>query len=80
MQRLDRPVPADEVGEAGGAGVGERQAGDGVDDHRPPAAGVGLQVAGLAGDVQDLGAMMEAEVVDGDRLEGDPPLTNASAC
>jgi hypothetical protein len=46
---LDRPVPAEEVGEAGGAGLGEREAGDGVDDHRPPAAGVGLEVAGLAG-------------------------------
>jgi hypothetical protein len=33
-------VPAEEVGEAGGAGLGEREAGDGVDDHRPRAAGL----------------------------------------
>jgi hypothetical protein len=52
VQRLDRPVPADGVGEAGGAGVGERQAGNGVDDHHPPAAGVGPKVAGLAGDLR----------------------------
>ena len=72
-----RVVP---VSLAGGAGVGERQAGDGVDDHRRPAAGVGLQVAGLAGDLQDLGGMGEAEVVDGDRLEGEQALADALPC
>jgi hypothetical protein len=33
----------------------------------PPAGG---KVAGLAGDLEDLGGVREAEVVDGDGLEG----------
>jgi hypothetical protein len=46
--------------------VGE--AGDRGDDHgRPPA---GAKVADLAGDLQDVGGVREAEVVDGDGLEG----------
>jgi hypothetical protein len=65
---LDCPVPSDEVGEPGGAGLSEAEAGDRVDGHGAPPAGV--QVAGLAGDLQDLGGVREAEVVDGDGFEG----------
>jgi len=65
---LDHPVPADEVGQPGGAGLGVGEAGDRVDDHGAPSAGA--KVADLAGDLQDLGGVREAEVVDGDGLEG----------
>jgi hypothetical protein len=68
VQRLDRPVPAHQVGQAGGAGQLERQAGQRVDGHGPPP--VGVKVAGLASDLQDLGGMGEAEVADRDRFEG----------
>jgi hypothetical protein len=33
---LDRPVPTQEVGEPGRAGLGEGEAGDRIDDHGPP--------------------------------------------
>src|SRR6266511_774957 len=49
---LDRPVPADEVGQPGRASLGEAQAGDRVDDHGVPPAGA--KVTGLAGELQDL--------------------------
>ena len=68
---LDRPVPADEVGEPGRAGLGDGEAGDRVDDHRPPPPDVAVaQVAGLAGDLEDLGGVREPEMVHGDDLEG----------
>jgi hypothetical protein len=65
---LDRPVRAQEVGEPGGAGLSVGQAGDRVDDHSPPPPGAKL--TGLAGDLEDLGGVREAEVVDGDGFEG----------
>jgi hypothetical protein len=60
-------VPTDEVGEPGGAGLLERQPGDRVDNHGVPPAGGKL--ADLAGDLQDLGGVREAEVADRDGLE-----------
>src|SRR4029453_15817374 len=58
-------------GEPGGAGLGEGEAGDRVDDHGPPPPDVAVaQVAGLAGDLEDLGGVREPQVVDGDDLEG----------
>jgi hypothetical protein len=65
---LDRPLPPQEVGEPGGAGLGEGEAGDRVYDHGPPPSGAKL--AGGAGDLEDLGGVRKAEVVDGDGLEG----------
>jgi hypothetical protein len=62
-------VPSDEVGEAGGAGLGVGEAGDRVDGHGREPPGAGLQVAGLAGDLEDLGGVGEPEAVDGDGLE-----------
>ena len=44
------------------------EAGDRVHDHGPPPSGA--KVAGLAGDLEDLGDVRKAEVVDGDGLEG----------
>jgi hypothetical protein len=64
MHRLDGPVAAQQVGETGGAGLGEAQAGDRIDGHGPPSSGP--QGTGLAGDLQDLGGVGEAEVADGD--------------
>jgi hypothetical protein len=64
---LDRPVPTQEVGEPGGAGLGEGEAGDRVHDHGPPPSGAKL--AGGAGDLEDLGGVRKAEVVDGDGLK-----------
>jgi hypothetical protein len=61
-------MPPDEVGEAGGAGLGEGEAGDRIDDHGPPPSGAKL--VDLAGDLDDLRDVREAEVVDGDGLEG----------
>src|SRR4029450_2885423 len=41
------------------------------DDHGPPPPDVAVaQVAGLAGDLEDLGGVREPEVVHGDDLEG----------
>ena len=65
---LDRPVPTEEIGQSGGAGLGKRKAGDRIEDHGPPPPGA--QVAGLTGDLDDLGGVREAEPVDGDGLEG----------
>ena len=65
---LDRPVPADVVGQAGRAGLGEGEAGDRIDRHGPPPPGPKL--ADLAGDLDDLGGVREPEAVDGDGLEG----------
>jgi hypothetical protein len=70
VQGLDGPVPPDEVGEAGRAGLLERQAGDRLDGHGLEPPGAGLQIAGLAGDLQDLRHVGEADVVDADDLEG----------
>jgi hypothetical protein len=69
---LDRPVPAEVVGEPGGAGLGEGEAGDRRDGHGPPPPGAGVEVMGLAGDLDELGGVGEPEVVDGDGLEGAP--------
>jgi hypothetical protein len=71
-------VPAQQVGEAGGAGLGEREAGDGVDGHGRASPGVGVKVAGFSGDLEDLGGVGEPEVADRDRLEG-PDLDAAVA-
>ena len=65
---LDRPVSPEEVGQPSRAGLSEAQAGDRVDDHGVPRAGA--KVTGLAGDLDDLGGVREAEVVDGDGLDG----------
>jgi hypothetical protein len=63
-------VPAQQVGQAGGAGQLERKAGDRVHGHGPPPAGV--QPAGRAGDLDDLGGVREPELlgVHRDDLEG----------
>jgi hypothetical protein len=55
VQRLDRPVVAQQVGQPGGAGLAVAEAGDRIHGHGPPP--VGVQVAGLAGDLQDLGGV-----------------------
>jgi hypothetical protein len=68
VQRLDALVSPDEVGEAGRAGPGVREAGDRIDLDGPPPPGV--QLPGLAGDLDDLGGVRKAEVVDRDHLEG----------
>jgi hypothetical protein len=68
MQRFDRPVPTQQVGQAGGTGQLEGEAGDRIHGHGPPSGGV--QVAGLAGDLEDLGGVREPEVADADHLEG----------
>jgi hypothetical protein len=65
---LDRPMPTQQVGEPGGAGLGVGQARNRVDDHGPPPPGA--KVAGLAGDLNDLRAVREPEPTDRDRLEG----------
>jgi hypothetical protein len=52
-----------QVGEPGAAGLHEREAGDAMDGHGRELPGVGVLVAGLAGDLQDLGGVGEAEVV-----------------
>jgi hypothetical protein len=78
VQRLDRPVLAQQVGEPGGAALLEREAGDGIDGHGREPPRVVMQVAGLAGDLQDLGGVREPDVVDRDRLE-DPDLDAAVA-
>ncbi len=65
---LDPPVPTDEVSEPCRAGLGESEAGDRVDDHRPPPPAA--QVAGPAGDLEDLGGVREPEPSNQDGLEG----------
>src|SRR4029450_4078672 len=65
---LDRPVPAEVVGEAGRAGLGEGEAGNRIDRYGPPPPGPKL--AGSAGDLEDLGGVREPKAVDGDGLEG----------
>ena len=68
VQRLDRPVAAERVGQRGRADLGVGETGDRVDGHRLPP--LGSQGTGLAGDLQDLGGVGGPEVVDGDGLEG----------
>jgi hypothetical protein len=68
IQRLDGPVPAQQVGQAGGAGLVEGKAGDRIHDHGPPT--VGVKATGLAGGLDDLGGVRKPEVADGDRVEG----------
>jgi hypothetical protein len=63
-------VPAQQVGEPGGTALLEREAGDGIDGHGREPPRVVVEVAGLAGDLQDLGGVREPEVVDADGLEG----------
>jgi hypothetical protein len=46
-------VPAQQISQPGGAGLGGAEAGDRIDGHGPPP--VGVQVAGLAGGPDDLG-------------------------
>jgi hypothetical protein len=69
VHRLDRPVAAQQVGQAGRVGQLEGEAGDRIDGHGlpTPAPGTGVRDAdgALAGDLQDLGGVGEAEVVDG---------------
>ena len=67
---IDHPVPTQEVGEPGRAGLGEGEAGDRLDGHGVPPPSAGVQVAGLAGDLEDLGGVGEPEMVDRDGLEG----------
>jgi len=69
VQRLDRPVPAQQVGQPGGAGLGEAEVGDGIDDHGCAPPRVVVEVAGLAGNLQDLGGVREPEVADAHGLE-----------
>ena len=68
VQRLDRPVAAEQVGQPGGADLGVGETGDRVGGHRLPPSG--WRGACLAGDLQDLGGVGEPEVTDGDGLEG----------
>jgi hypothetical protein len=68
VERLDRPVPTEQVGQPGGAGLLEGEAGDRIDDHGPPPPGPKL--ASPAGDLDDLRGVQDLEVVDGDGLEG----------
>jgi hypothetical protein len=68
VQRLDGPVATHQVGQAGRAGQVEGQAGDRVHGHGLPP--VGVQVAGLAGDLDDLGGVREPEPLHRDHLEG----------
>jgi hypothetical protein len=63
-------VPAQQVGEPGRAGLLEREVGDGIDGHGREPPRVVVEVAGLAGDLKDLGGVGEPEVVDADGLEG----------
>jgi hypothetical protein len=67
VQCFDGPVPAQQVGQASGAGQLERQAGDRIDGHRLPP--VGVQVTPFAGDLDDLGSVREPEVADRNRFE-----------
>jgi len=67
VQRLDGPVPADPVGEAGGACLGGGEASDGVDGHGPPAAAA--ERPGPAGDPQRLGGVGEVEAGNGGDLQ-----------
>jgi hypothetical protein len=60
-------VPAQQVGQAGGAGLLDGQAGDRIHDHGLPP--VGVQVAPFAGDLDDLGGVREPEVADRGRVE-----------
>src|SRR5215211_3406306 len=76
VQRLDRPVPPDEVGKSGGAGLGVGEAGDGVDRHGREPPGMVAQVAGLAGDLEDLGGVGEPEMVDRDWSASDFAIEN----
>ena len=78
VQRLDRPVPAQQVGEPGGAGLGEAEAGNGIDGHGRAPPRVVVEIAGLAGDLQDLDGVREPEAADRDRLES-PDLDAAMA-
>jgi hypothetical protein len=68
VQRLDRPVPAQQVGQAGGAGQLEREAGDGIHGHGlpPPTPGAGVRTVdgALAGVLDDLSGVGEAEATD----------------
>jgi hypothetical protein len=65
---LDPPVPAQQISQPGGAGLGVGQAGDRVDDRGPPPPAA--KVADLPGDLEDLAGVREAEPADGDGLEG----------
>ena len=49
VQRLDRPVPAQQVGQAGGAGQGEGEAGDRIDGHGRASPGMVAQRRGSCG-------------------------------
>jgi hypothetical protein len=67
VQRLDGPVAAYVVGQAGGAGVGGGEAGHRVDGHGPPAQVV--ERADPASDAQRLGGVGEVQASDGGDLE-----------
>src|SRR6266487_5814827 len=66
VQRLDAPVPADPVGEAGGACLGGGEVGDGVHGHGAPAAAA--QGPDPAGDADRLGGVGEVQAGDGGGL------------
>src|SRR6266511_176947 len=67
VQRLDAPVAADPVGQAGGVGLGGGEVGDGVDRHGPPAAA--SQGPDPAGDADSLGGVREVQASNGGDLQ-----------
>jgi hypothetical protein len=67
VQRLDAPVAAHVVGQAGGACLGGGEAGDRVHRHGPPAQLV--ERADPAGDPQSLGGVGEVQAGDGGDLQ-----------
>jgi hypothetical protein len=67
VERFDRPVPAQQVGQAGQL---EGRLVITYTVTAPPP--VDVQVACLAGDLDDLGGRREAEVAYADRFEGAP--------
>jgi hypothetical protein len=67
VQRLDAPVPADVIGEAGGACLGGVQVGDGVPGHGAPL--VAGKWPDSAGDADGLGGVGEVQASDGGCLQ-----------
>jgi hypothetical protein len=67
VQRLDAPVAAYPVGQAGGVGLGGGEAGDRIHRHGAPAAAA--KRADPAGDPQGLGGVGEVQAGDGGDLQ-----------
>jgi hypothetical protein len=67
VQRLDAPVPAHVVGQAGRTGLGGGEAGEGVHRHGAPA--LAAKRPSPAGDAQRLGGVGEVEAGDGGDLQ-----------